>query len=69
MGKDTILNLKALRNGQPRFQRQKHWGPIIGLFAVGFNMFAISQAGEYFCAMRKPEEHDFIILLYCGAPK
>jgi len=51
------------------FQRQKHWGPILALFVVGFNIFAISQAGAYFCAMRKPDNPDWIMLLYCGASK
>ena len=45
------------------FNRQKHWGPIFGVFAIGFNLFAISQAGQYFCAMRKPDDHEFIMLL------
>jgi len=53
--------------------RHKHWTVIFGSFVIVFQLFAISQTGGYFCAVRNPKygpsEVGFAALKYCGAEK
>lgn len=48
--------------------RHRHWLLLFVTFTVGFNLFAISQSGEYFCALRNPDTQN-IVLTYCGGAK
>lgn len=52
--------------------RHDYWVVLFGIFTVGFKLFALSQSGQYFCAVRPPPasaaSHLRVILLYCGSP-
>lgn len=48
--------------------RHRTWFFLFVVFTVGFNLFAISQSGEYFCALRNPDNQK-VILTYCGGAK
>jgi len=49
--------------------RKPNWAWYFGIFVVCFNLFAISQTGEYFCAFENPDLKDAVVLRYCGREK
>jgi len=49
--------------------RRAYFGVFFGLFAIGFNVFAMSRSANYFCGMKKPDTTWYVTLRYCGAAK